>query len=302
MLAGYEAVVEAGLRFGGASLYGSGWWPTALFGPLGAAAATSVLLDLDEERAVAALAIAAAGLGGLLSTGSFGEAHYLLPGRAAADGVEAAYLARAGATGSPALLDGPATLALGRPPSPASPLEGVHLARCGFKPYACARPLHAVIDALLALDVRDAAHVEVALPSGLMSFVNADREVPGPAEASAGAAFAVAAVLSGAPEDVSTFRRARLPAGVPPTTLVPAPELDALLPGHWAARVTIETPSGRSSHCVVDALGSPAHPLPPDAVLKKFDTLTAGRLTAWRARCLTLDDLDSAAELTRPIT
>ncbi|URN00987.1 MmgE/PrpD family protein [Actinomadura madurae] len=302
VLAGYEAVVEAGLRFGGASLYGSGWWPTALFGPLGAAAATSVLLDLDEERAVAALAIAAAGLGGLLSTGSFGEAHYLLPGRAAADGVEAAYLARAGATGSPALLDGPATLALGRPPSPASPLEGVHLARCGFKPYACARPLHAVIDALLALDVRDAAHVEVALPSGLMSFVNSDREVPGPAEASAGAAFAVAAVLSGAPEDVSTFRRARLPAGVPPTTLVPDPELDALLPGHWAARVTIETPSGRSSHCVVDALGSPAHPLPPDAVLKKFDTLTAGRLTAWRARCLTLDDLDSAAELTRPIT
>lgn len=301
VLAGYEAVVEAGLRFGGASLYGAGWWPTALFGPLGAAAATAVLLDLDEEQSVSALALAAAGLGGLLSTGSFGEAHYLLPGRAAADGVEAAYLARAGATGSPALLDGPAALALGRPPGPASPVEGVHLERCGFKPYPCARPLHAVIDALLALDVRNAAQVEVALPAGLMSFVNADREVPGPAEASAGAAFAVAAVLSGVPEDVSTFRRARLPAGVPPTTLTPDPELDALLPGHWAARVTIETPSGRSSHRVVDALGSPARPLSPEAVLRKFDTLTNGRLTTWRTRCLALDDLDDTAELTRPI-
>lgn len=111
----------------------------------------------------------------------------------------------------------------------------------------------------------------------------------------------MAAVLSGAPEDVSTFRRARLPAGVPPTTLVPAPELDALLPGHWAARVTIETPSGRSSHCVVDALGSPAHP-PAGRGAQEVRHPDRRRLTAWRARCLTLDDLDSAAELTRPIT
>ncbi|MES9539428.1 MmgE/PrpD family protein [Actinomadura sp. NPDC000600] len=301
VLAGYEAVVEAGLRFGGAALYASGWWPTALFGPLGAAAATAVLLDLDEERTASALAVAAAGLGGLLSSGRFGEAHYLLPGRAAADGVEAAYLARAGATGSPALLDRPAALALARPPAPASPVAGVHLEHCGFKPYPCARPLHAVIDALLELGVRDATHVEVALPSGLMSFVNADREVPGPAEASAGAAFAVAAALSGTPEDVSTFRRARLAADVPPVTLVPDPALDALLPDHWAARVTVETPAGEVSRRVVDALGSPARPLPEEAVLKKFDTLTAGVPTDWRDRCLRLDDLDDAAALPRDI-
>ncbi|MGI5200599.1 MmgE/PrpD family protein [Spirillospora sp. CA-108201] len=301
VLAGYEAVVEAGLRFGGAALYASGWWPTALFGPIGAAAATAVLLDLDGERTASALAVAAAGLGGLLSSGRFGEAHYLLPGKAAADGVEAAYLARAGATGSPDLLDRPAALALARPPAPASPAGGVHLERCGFKPYPCARPLHAVIDALLALDARDAARVEVALPSGLMSFVNADREAPGPAEASAGAAFAVAAALSGAPEDVSTFRRARVADGVPAVTLVPDPALDALLPDHWAARVTVETPSGRVSRRVVDALGSPARPLRRDAVLGKFDTLTAGALTDWRDECLTLDDLDDVAGLAQGI-
>ncbi|MEV0668079.1 MmgE/PrpD family protein [Actinomadura luteofluorescens] len=301
VLAGYEAVVEAGLRFGGAKLYASGWWPTALFGPIGAAAATAVLLELDEERTASALAVAAAGLGGLLSSGRFGEAHYLLPGRAAADGVEAAYLARAGATGSPALLDRPAALALARPPAPASPAAGVHLERCGFKPYPCARPLHAVIDALRALDARNATHVEVALPSGLMSFVNADREVPGPAEASAGAAFAVAAALSGTPEDVSTFRRARIADDVPAVTLVPDPALDTLLPDHWAARVTVETPSGRASRRVVDALGSPARPLSREAVLSKFDTLTACALTDWRDRCLTLDDLADVAALTQDI-
>lgn len=301
VLTGYEAVIEAALRFGGAGLYPSGWWPTAVFGPLGAAAASAVLLGLDGEQTVSALALASAGLGGLLSADSFGEAHYLLPGRAAADGVEAAYLARAGATGSRTLLDGPAARALGRPPGPQAPAGGVHLERCGFKPYPCARPLHAVIDALLAMDITDALHVEVALPSGLMSFVNADREVPGPAEASAGAAFAVAAALTGHPEDVAVFRRARLGDEVPPVALVADADLDGLLPDHWAARVTVKTRSGQTSLRVVDALGSPSRALPEDAVLKKFDTLTDGRLTQWRTRCLSLDDLDDVTGLVHAI-
>ena len=301
VIAGYEAVVEAGLRFGGSALYASGWWPTAVFGSLGAAAASAILLGLDEERTASALALASNGLGGLLSADSFGEAHYLLPGRAAADGVEAAYLARAGATGSRTLLDRPAALALGRPPGPPSPTGRGHLEDCGFKPYPCARPLHAAIDALLAMDTEDAAHIEVALPSGLLSFVNADREVPGPAEASAGAAFAVAAALSGNPQDMATFRRARLDGTTPPVTLAKDETLDALLPGHWAARVTVETPSGRTSQRVVDALGSPSRPLPQDAVLAKFDTLTEGRLTDWRTECLSLDDLANVTGLVAEI-
>lgn len=302
VLAGYEAVAEAALRFGGAGLYASGWWPTAVFGPLGAAAASAVLLGLDDAETTSALALASSGLGGLLSADAFGEAHYLLPGRGAADGVEAAYLARAGATGSPTLLDRPATLALGRAPGPPSAVEDVHLEECGFKPYPCARPLHAVIDALRDMDTRDAVHVDVALPSGLLSFVNADREVPGPAEASAGAAFAVAAALSGRPEDVTTFRRARLDEDVPPVTLTLDASLDALLPDHWAAVVTVDTPSGRAVRRVVDALGSPSRPLSREVVVTKFDTLTAGRLLKLRDDCLRLDDLDSVTGLVGVMT
>jgi 2-methylcitrate dehydratase PrpD len=301
VIAGYEAVVEGGLRFGGADLYASGWWPTALFGSLGAAAAMAVLLELDGKQAASALALASAGLGGLLSADSFGEAHYLLPGRAAADGVEAAYLARAGAAGSETLLDRPAALAIGRPPGPPSPSGGVHLERCGIKAYPCARPLHAAIDALLSMDAGAATHVEVALPSALMSFVHADREVPGPAEASAGAAFAVAAALSGHPEDVVVYRRARLHDGVPPVTLVTDASLDALLPDRWAATVTIRTPGGETSRRIVDALGSPARPLTAEAVLTKFETLTAGRLSDWRTTCLALDDQDDVAHLVQEI-
>jgi 2-methylcitrate dehydratase PrpD len=130
-----------------------------------------------------------------------------------------------------------------------------------------------------------------------MSFVHADREVPGPAEAAAGAAFAVAAALSGRPEDVATFRRACLDDAVPRVTLTPDTSLDALLPGHWAAAVTVETPSGRTARRVVDALGSPSRPLSREAVLAKFDTLTGRRFGEWRGDCLGLADLDAVTGL-----
>lgn len=107
----------------------------------------------------------------------------------------------------------------------------------------------------------------------------------------------VAAALTGHPEDVAVFRRARLGGEVPPVTLVADADLDGPLPDHWAARVTVKTRSGQTSLRVVDALGSPSRALPEDAVLKKFDTLTDGSLTRWRTRCLSLDDLDDVTDL-----
>jgi 2-methylcitrate dehydratase PrpD len=85
---------------------------------------------------------------------------------------------------------------------------------------------------------------------------------------------------------------------VPPVTLTPDPGLDALLPDHWAARVTVTTPSGESVRRVTDALGSPARPLAEKTVIKKFHTLTASRLTDWPAHCLSLDDLPNVTALT----
>ncbi|MFG1687804.1 MmgE/PrpD family protein [Nonomuraea sp. NPDC049269] len=283
VLAGYETVVEAGLRFGGPRLYQRSWWPTALFGALGAAAATASLLDLDERRTAHALAIAAAGLGGLLSSDALGLGHYLLAGRAAADGVEAAYLARAGATGSLTLLDAPATAALST--TPTDPRKtALHLTTCVFKAYPCARPLHAALDALRAMDIplSTAQRIEIELPDPLLRFVTADRNPPGPTEAAASAAFAVGTLLSGAPDDV-TFYRGPLPPDVPDIALLPAPDLNSALPDHWSARVTVHTGS-----VVVRGTCDQAAPPTADAVIAKSRRHLGG---AAIERCLALDDL-----------
>ncbi|MEV7865621.1 MmgE/PrpD family protein [Streptomyces sp. NPDC088124] len=299
VLIGYEVAVEAGLRFGGPRLYERSWWPTAVFGALGAAAATAHLLGLDRAATVASLSLAAAGLGGLLSQDELGAGHYLLAGHAAANGVEAAYLARAGARASRTLLDGPAAAALGTAPATRAPRARPHLDACVFKAYPCALPLHAALRALDALAERQvpvgSAHrVEVLLPDALSRFVTADRAPSGPTEAAASAAYAVGAWLRGAAGDVAFFR-GELPPDTPDVVLGPAPDLDAGLPDHWGARVVVHLPDGQ--RVVGEDAGAArgtALPALTEMVTAKFRrrTETAGdglRPERWIAQCLALD-------------
>ncbi|WP_433135851.1 MmgE/PrpD family protein [Actinomadura nitritigenes] len=300
VIAGYEAVVEAGTRFGGPRLYERAWWPTALLGALGAAAATASLLALDEERTTTALGIAAAGSGGLLGADVLGTGHYALVGRAAADGVEAAYLARAGATASGTVLDGPAAAALGAPPLPATDSARPHLDGCSFKAYPCARPLHAALDALAALagegvPLGSARRFEIDVPGPMLRFVSDDREPPGPTEAAASAAFAVAAFLAGAADDVASYR-GPLPPGAPEVVLRAAPDLDRHLPEHWSARVTVRLPGGG---LVRKEVRDPVEPSRERIIAKVRRRLGPGA-GARIAPCLALDEAPRASVLREP--
>lgn len=243
VVAGTEVMVEAALRFGGARLYRAGWWPTALFGALGAAAAAAVCLSLDEATTAQALALAAAPLGGLFSADGFADGHYLLVGQAAEHGVRAARAAAVGCTASLTLLDGPAATALGAA-DPPTPGPGPHLRDVAFKAWPCARPLHAVLAALEALatdaapvEISAASVVEVGLPSAALRFVTADPCPPGPAEAAASAAVAVAGLVHGRADDPAWFRA---PRRGPAVRLAPAPELDAYFPRLWPGEVTVD--------------------------------------------------------------
>ncbi|MFD5750351.1 MmgE/PrpD family protein [Streptomyces sp. NPDC127033] len=311
VVAGYEVAVEAGLRFGGPQLYARSWWPTAVFGALGAAAATAHLLDLDREATTVSLGLAAAGLGGLLSQDELAAGHYLLAGRAAANGVEAAYLARAGARASPTLLDGPGAAALGVAAAPGSAAARPHLDSCVFKAYPCALPLHAALRALDSLaesrvPVGSAQRVEVLLPSSLSRFVSADRAPSGPTEAAASAAFAVGAWLRGAAGDVAFFR-GELPPDTPEVVLGRAPDLDAGLPDHWGARVVVHLPDGqRIVREETGAARETALPALTDMVTAKFRRRvgTAGdgpgdglSRELWITRCLALDAVDDIRDL-----
>jgi 2-methylcitrate dehydratase PrpD len=102
---GYEAMAAVAAASHPA-LYDAGWHPTAVCGPIGAAAVAARLLGLTEpqrEHAVALSLLRAGGTRGVF--GSDGKA--IQVGLAAAAGVQAALLARAGASVDPRAIHGP---------------------------------------------------------------------------------------------------------------------------------------------------------------------------------------------------
>ena len=88
------------------ALYDRGWHPTAVCGPIGAAVAAARLLDLPATAREQAVALAVLRAGG--TRGAFGsDGKAIQVGLAAAAGVQAALLARSGATVGRRAVQGP---------------------------------------------------------------------------------------------------------------------------------------------------------------------------------------------------
>ena len=151
---------------------------TAIAGVLGAAAAVSVLLELDVNGVANALGIAGSHAGGLFEfLGQSAEIKRLHPGKAARDGIVSADLALAGLTGPTTVLegtDGYFAAFAGAPGTdwfPGTVRDGLGerwvILQTYVKPYPCCRHLHGAIDAVLALreanaiDPDDVESVEV---------------------------------------------------------------------------------------------------------------------------------------------
>jgi 2-methylcitrate dehydratase PrpD len=101
---GMEVAIRAADGIGSRAL-DRGWHITGIIGPIGAAAAAGRVLGLDGARMTSALSIAACqGSGTQAALGSMTKS--LHPGRAAANGLEAAYLASGGVSVTADLLDG----------------------------------------------------------------------------------------------------------------------------------------------------------------------------------------------------
>ena len=103
-VAGYEIWADLMLREPD-HLHSKGWHPTAVFGPVGAAAAASVVLGYDAERTRHAIALAASLAGGVMENfGTMAKPYH--GGRASEAGLTAATLAGAGIEASPTALEG----------------------------------------------------------------------------------------------------------------------------------------------------------------------------------------------------
>jgi 2-methylcitrate dehydratase PrpD len=108
LAAGYETMCAVAVAYS-REAERRGYRPTGVFGPMGAAAAAAVALDLDRDGIANAIGLAAARSGGTLQSWLSGTDEWLLEaGAAARAGVEAALFTEAGAMASPDALEGAA--------------------------------------------------------------------------------------------------------------------------------------------------------------------------------------------------
>jgi 2-methylcitrate dehydratase PrpD len=163
-----------------------GWHRTAAMGVFGAAAASAKLLGLNVEQIVNALGIAfsqSAGTRQCIVDGALTKR--LQAGQAASTGVLAALLAREGFTGAKNIFLGQfGFFRLYQPDGydAAKLIEGLGREFRGdelsFKPYACGRPQHAMLDAAIAVrdqlklgtavDLSEVAEVVVTCPATIV--------------------------------------------------------------------------------------------------------------------------------------
>ncbi len=283
---GYEAMIQIG-RAAGPSHYRF-FHPTGTCGGFGAAAAGASLMGLDGERTAWALGRAGQQASGLWrARHEPGSVKALHDGRAAANGVAAAFLARDGFRGPLKVLEGeqgffPAMAPEADPQAVLAPAQGWLIHEVSFKPHAACRHAHPAIDAALALRTRlDGSPETVRVETYGDSILFCDKPSPTtPAEGKFSLQHSVAVALIHGDAGLERFEPtaltdpavAALSARV---SVVVAGDLTAAYPARFGARLIAR--SGGVEHRIkaLDALGDPENPLSPEAVRDKARTLMA---------------------------
>jgi 2-methylcitrate dehydratase PrpD len=277
---GFEAM-GALARASHPTLYDGGWHPTAVCGGVGAAVAAAQLLDAPREVAVALALLRASGL--RAAFGSDGKS--LQVGLAAASGVEAARLARAGArVPLEAAARGWDEATGGAYTEPEAGRRAID--ENWIKAWPCCLQTHGAIEA--ADSVRDRAPGELTVTVHPVSL-QAAAVGPEPAdglEAKFSIPYLTAYTLLHGPPDVDDFERVDA-AAVERARGISVRTHTALLESEFVLH------DGNTEIARVRAaLGSPAQPMDAAALRAKVERLAGAALAG------ALDDLDRpAAEL-----
>ena len=175
VVCGFETVNRVGMAFGVSAHRNRGWHATATCGVFGCAAACAKLLDLSVDQIVSALGMAgtqSSGVWAFLGDGS--SCKILHPARAAADGIEAAFLARAGMTGPEHIFeakDGGLLTAMSDGGAISQLSQGLgevyEILNMDMKPYPCCRSAHCAIDGIL--EIREQMEARLGLKIRNMS-------------------------------------------------------------------------------------------------------------------------------------
>lgn len=303
LVAGYEVGCRVGLavqpshyRF---------WHTTGTVGTLGAAAATAVVLGLDEARTAHAIATAATMAGGLQQAfRGEGMSKPMHAAHAAEAGALAALAAERGVTGAPDVLHGPAGFAAATSEDAGKwdrALQGLGewqaIAAMTFKNHGCCGHIFPALDAVAALRAEhgfgadDVASIHVG-GYGPTKTVCDRPDARTEQDARFSVQYCIAALLRLGGVRLAAFEPAALGdplirAGMAKVSVSLDPELADAYPARRAARVTLRLRDGR----VIERFqptrkGDPDDPLSDAELRAKFHELAAPVLGAAAAAAL----------------
>ncbi len=325
IVCGFEAYGRIGAAIGAAGHRNRGWHVTGTVGTFGAAAAVAKLLKLDAEKTLYALGIAgtqASGLWAFLKDGATNKV--LHPARAAANGMEAAFLAKAGMSGSRYILDAEDG---GLFPSTSDSYDislvdrnlgkSYEILYVDTKPYPSCRSTHPGIDAafnlLKRVDLDPDSIESVDIGTYLVGYKQTgaseiSKNPKGQLDARFSMPYCVACVLIDRefgldqiePAHIAEEKYRKLLKRI---RIYPDDALSAVYPEHWGCVMKVRTTDGREfEEKVSDPSGSVVNPMSPEQVKAKAVGLarrTIGRQAAeaFAERVLNLEKQSSLPEL-----
>lgn len=290
VVCGYETVSRIGMAFGVAEHRRRGWHATATCGVFGCAAACAKLLKLDVEQILSALGMAgtqSSGVWAFLGDGS--NCKILHPGRAAANGLEAAFLARAGMTGPEHILDardGGLLTAMSDGGDVTKVSAGLgtvwEILNMDRKPYPCCRSAHCAVDCALELkeQVDPASIASIHIGTYRVGYqqcaVSAGCRHPKRVlDAKFSTPYAVAAALLYGKVTMQEFQpevveNAKVQELLEKVTVEPEERFTARYPAHWGCAMTITMEDGSVYQAEVqDPTGSVCRPLTKNEAVQK---------------------------------
>jgi 2-methylcitrate dehydratase PrpD len=300
---GYETIARIGLAIDAPALFARGWWPSTVCGAFGVAAAGAKFLAWPADKTSNALGIAGLHAGGMITGGHEGAtARHLAFGRAAQNGIHAMLGAERGFTGPKRAFEDPRGFCLTLCREPRweffQTFERYHLPEVAFKPYPCARQLHAGVEALLtlmrqhSLAASSIQEIELSVPTQNAAMLNRPAAPAGHAAAVGSGQYVMAVTALRTRIDLASFEEEFLRSDQVRELMAKVKvngdaTLDRHFPKHWAGRVRARLSDGRScTHEVIIPKGEAGNPMTPAEVEGKFLSLAAPALGEAKARAV----------------
>jgi 2-methylcitrate dehydratase PrpD len=308
-IVGYETTTRVGLSVDAPSLFARGWWPSAVCGAFGVAAAGAKFLSWPVAQTVNALGIASLHAGGMITGGNEGAtARHLVFGRAAQNGVLSLLAAQQGFTVPKRAFEDPRGFCLTLCNEPKweylKETDRFHLPEVAFKPYPCARQLHAGVEALLQLLQQHSItpnvieEIELSVPTLNAGMVNRPGATTNRAAALGSGQYVMAVTAVRGKMDLVSFDEQFLRSGqvrelLAKVKVTARPELDRYFPQYWPGRVWLKLADGRSYvHEIIIPKGESGNPMSTWEIEEKFFSLAGPVIGDPRARAV-IDEVGS---------